>query len=40
MKRYEEDGRVREYQRLKAKHIYLKPIVDSLEEQMNGEATN
>lgn len=35
MKRYENDGRVREYQRLKAKWIYLKPIVDSLEEQIN-----
>lgn len=35
MERYKADGRLREYQRLKAKHVYLKPIVDSLERQIN-----
>lgn len=34
MKRYKESDRLREYQRLKAKWIYLKPIVESLEEEM------
>jgi integrase len=35
MEHYEETGRIREYQRLKAKWIYLKPIVDKLEEQIH-----
>ncbi|WNF36590.1 tyrosine-type recombinase/integrase [Bacillaceae bacterium IKA-2] len=36
MERYEAEGRTREHQRLKAKWIYLNPIVERLEAQIHG----